>query len=940
MPSYIFPMPLDSQRLPTGGMHITIASTDATPAAGPDKIVSGHVSVPEASLSGVDRVEIQYRGVEVVGGTLDDYEDYSLDGMVPKEGARALNKLYFDERLVLWVRDKEAPANAQQLMFSIAYPNANYPGEIKSVCRSAPSQSFEIAYHVVVWLVGADNKPVARSAQSVPFVPVFNRKSSAVPPAPVSQTGYDDRGKESLLTRVTLSQADYVPGDQVVAGVYIECLRANRSIRKAECTLRQRIECRMRRTFNPIETAEIVSNSRPQSSQPSATSDDSDVLWSRTIDVSPSQPLSLSTTGVGLAAAAASASSSTTHLHSPTAASRSSQISEGGDVSYKRDSSISRTMSSRSPVLMTGHRSCSANMHTSIPSTASMVSGHFLLFSYELQIDVTVGSLTRGGQRVSTHTLLGSCAVEPSTPTSVRFSAPHRALAEAHANSRCVSATASYFPQNALHTPASLIDTREKTDLRKSRFSVGAFQPPTRTEGAIAEDAARRFSALRSAPIRRECSIASAAEDTEANAGELPNAVDQLRYRCEASLALVPKIFDSSKPTAHGEPQEKVEVSVSGIAAVSPAPTDSSPSDDVMSSSKPGKMFIGTAQKSTTDDALQNTSTTASNGQADETEAANASEEIKTTAKRDSTTSSSGEDDLARAVYAAAEKVMNDEEWDRPNSCYLPAKGSKRKSKAVSRAQQGISSANSNGQPTPNGDSGDTSSRNSSESSHYSDMDRQDLERAINRLAPTKRTPESQSGASGLTDIMQGIDFFGSTNDGPELIGMLSAPPGKLVFDEFPTDSKNSQSEAKGEVTSNAAYPAVADGQVSVQPGWTMFTPPAPQPQQISSVLRRSISMPENTTLTNTGSSELIQQDNATDSPKPTVAHSALDASEYRNVLVRKNRLGRLDPSRLSAMSPSSVISAMSSSSRLGSTSRSGMLKNIGQRFTSWFSKK
>ncbi|KAJ2808732.1 hypothetical protein H4R20_000677 [Coemansia guatemalensis] len=937
-------MPLDSLRLPTAGMHITIASTDAAPAAGPDKIVTGHVSVPEASLSGVDRIEIQYRGVEVVGGTLDDYEDHSLDGLILKEGARALNKLYFDERLVLWERDRDAPASAQQLLFSIAYPNANYPGEVKSVCRSAPSQSFEIAYHVAVWLVGPDNKPVAREVQCVPFVPVFSRKASAIPPAPVSQTGYDDRGKECLLTRVTLSQTDYVPGDQVVAGVYIECLRANRSIRKAECTLRQRIECRMRRTFSPIETAEIVSNSRPQSSQPSAASDDSDVLWSRTIDVCPPQQLTLTTSGVGLAAAAASASSSTTQLHSSTAASRSSQISDSGEIPHKRDSSISRTMSSRSPAgLMAGFRSCSANMHTSLPSSASMVSGHFLLFSYELQIDVTVGSLARGGQRVSTHTLLGSSAVEPSTPTSARFSAPHRALAEAHANSRCVSATASYFPQNALHTPASLMDSREKADLRKSRFSTGAFQPPTRTEAAIADDAARRFSALRSAPIHRESSMVSAAEDAGDNVSELPNAVDQLRYRCEASLALVPKIFDSSKREAHEAPQEKTNnVSASGIAAISPTPTDPSASEEAPSPSKAGKMFIGTALKTNSEDALQKSPTTASNDQANETEPASEPQDTKTTTKRESTTSSAGEDDLARAVYAAAEKVMNDEEWDRPNSCYLPAKGSKRKSKAVGRAQQGNSSSNSNGQPTPNADSGHNSSRNSSESSHYSDMDREDLERAINRLAPTKRTPESRSGASGLTDIIQGIDFFGSTNDGPELIGMLSAPPEKLVFDELQIDdAKKAQPDANGRVvSSSAAYPPVADGQVSVQPGWTMFTPPAPQPQQISSVLRRSISMPESSALANTGSAELTQQAGAADVPAPTVAHSALDPGEYRSVLVRKSRLGKLDPSRLSAMSPSSVISAMSSNSRLGSTSRSGMLKNIGQRFTSWFSKK
>ncbi|KAJ2079499.1 hypothetical protein H4R24_003732 [Coemansia sp. RSA 988] len=924
-------MPMDSQPLPNAGMHITIVSTDDSPVSGPDKIVTGHVSVPEESLIGVNRIEIQYRGIEIVGGTLDDYEDHSLDALILKEGARALNKQYFDERLILWEREKDTVTKAHQLQFSIAYPNANYPGEVKSLCRSAPSQSFEIAYHVVVWLVGGDNRPVARVVQSVPFVPVFNHKTSVVPPAPVSQIGYDDRGKESLLTRVTLSQAEYVPGDQVVAGIYIECLRTNRSIRKAECTLRQRIECRMRRTFNPIETAEIVSNSRPQSSQPSTASDDSDVLWSRTIDVGSPQPLTLTTSGVGLAAAAAaSASSSTTQLHSSTVASRSSQISDSGEIAHKRDSNISRTMSSRSPGLMTGFRSCSANMHTSLPSTASMVSGHFLLFSYELQVDVTVGSLTRGGQRISTHTLLGSSVVEPSTPTNARFSAPHRALAEAHANSRCVSATASYFPQNALHTPSSLIDTCEKSDLRKSRFSTGACQPSIRTDAAIADDAARRFSALRSAPIRSESSIVSAAEDANDNTVELPNAVDQLRYRCEASLGLVPKIFDPSKSAALEKPQEIIDVSASGLAAISPTPTDPSTSEEATGPSVAGKMFIGTAQKTNSEDVHQNMPATTSNHE----EAATEPRDVKSADKHDSTTSPAGEDDLARAVYAAAEKVMNDEEWDRPNSCYLPAKASKRKCKVVNRSQQRAPSPKSNGQPTPNADSGNNSSRSSSESSHYSDMDREDLERAINRLAPTKRTPESRSGAAGLTDIIQGIDFFDSSNDGPELIGMLSAPPGKLFFDE--SQANDAQPESNGRVVSSV----LDDGPVSVQPGWTMFTPPAPQPQQISSVLRRSISMPDNTTLANTGSAELTQQVGTTDVSEPTVARSAVDAGEYRSVLVRKSRLGRLDPSRLSAMSPSSVISAISSNSRLGPTSRSGMLKNIGQRFTSWFSKK
>ncbi|KAJ2759968.1 hypothetical protein IWQ56_005601, partial [Coemansia nantahalensis] len=171
-------------------MQITIAPLPSGDPAvpGPDTIVTGHVSVPVAALRGADRLVLQHRGVEVVGGTLDDYDDVNPNTLAPKKGARALSRTYFDERLVLWQRGEDASAAATAaagdngvalLPFSIAYPNANYPCQVRSVSAAAPSQSFEIAYHIVAWLAAADNEPVARAALSVPFVPVYNRNLHA-----------------------------------------------------------------------------------------------------------------------------------------------------------------------------------------------------------------------------------------------------------------------------------------------------------------------------------------------------------------------------------------------------------------------------------------------------------------------------------------------------------------------------------------------------------------------------------------------------------------------------------------------------------------------------------------------------------------------------------------------------------------------------------------
>ncbi|KAJ2844651.1 hypothetical protein IWW36_005099, partial [Coemansia brasiliensis] len=73
------------------------------------------ISVPASALEKADRIEVQYRGVEVVGGTLADYEENSFGGLVAKKGAPVLNKLYFDERLVLWQRNSDMSAEALSL---------------------------------------------------------------------------------------------------------------------------------------------------------------------------------------------------------------------------------------------------------------------------------------------------------------------------------------------------------------------------------------------------------------------------------------------------------------------------------------------------------------------------------------------------------------------------------------------------------------------------------------------------------------------------------------------------------------------------------------------------------------------------------------------------------------------------------------------------------
>ncbi|KAJ2628256.1 hypothetical protein H4R22_003987 [Coemansia sp. RSA 1290] len=122
-----------------------------------------------------------------------------------------------------------------------------------------------------------------------------------------------------------------------------------------------------------------------------------------------------------------------------------------------------------------------------------------------------------------------------------------------------------------------------------------------------------------------------------------------------------------------------------------------------------------------------------------------------------------------------------------------------------------------------------------------------------------------------------------------------------------------------------------------------MFTPPPPAPQQITTSLRRSMSMPGNPAevaeLTAAAAAAAAAKEDNMNSEEPTVARSAFESREYKTVLVRKGRI-KIDAGRFSGMSPSSMISAMSSTSRLGGTSRTGVFRSFGQRFSSWFGKK
>ncbi|KAJ2336312.1 hypothetical protein GGI00_000906, partial [Coemansia sp. RSA 2681] len=853
-----------------------------------------------SALAAAELIEVQYRGVEVVGGALDDFDD--IGALVPRKGVRALTKIYFDERLVLWRR--ETPSEALEtgdflrLPFAIALPRANYPAEIKNACKSAPSQSFEIAYHVIGWVhPSTEELEPLRCICSVPFAPEIARLPSIVPQAPVTRTAYDDRGKECLITRVTLSQSDYVPGDQVVGGVYIECTKANRSIRKAECQLRQRIECRMRRTFSSAaETAaeRSAASSRPQSSQKSADSDDADILWTRVVDLGPWRPLTLTTIGLGLAASAAAATPS----GGPTAGGSSSTSLIGDLAGGGMDSSAARSLSKGVAIMSAPNRSCSANVHTDIPATTPLVPGHFLSFSYELLVSVTVYSLTRGSQAVTTRTPLGggNSLLESATPINQfgggAFTLPrhHRLLVAEPipGGGGSLSASAACFPPNVLQPPSSvLIDGREKAQLKGSRFSVGAFQGggigARQSSGCtvVPEDSALETDTPRMSALNGGGAGSDRAGFGEATGGALlPNAVDLLRFRYDSTLALLPKIF------------------LPAITAAANA--DAGSNSD-------------TAYPAIT---------------------------------------SACDDNRTSAVYAAAEKVLKDKEWERPTSLYVSGKSGDYDSASNQRRSRAL-----------NGDmrtsaghllfGASDANKIDEEDEEYEEASDLDVENAINQLAPTKRAPESRSSLGesqdgGVKDFIHGIDFFGAEGaNGPELTGMLSADPDKLVFGvsltgEMATNSPATEASAlidaperneRGErVASGSTACQLQDSPVLFKPSWAAGNKQQQQP--LSSILRRSISMPGGTASGAAESTSSTPQPD-TYSPGSTVARSAFETGS--KTLVRKHRKLKDDGM---PMSPRSLISAVSSSSPLGSSSRVGMLKTIGHRFTSWFTKK
>ncbi|KAJ1725760.1 hypothetical protein LPJ53_000021 [Coemansia erecta] len=937
---------------------------------GPNRILSGHVVVPENRLGGVHSVEIHYRGVEVVGGTLDDFEDDSPLGLQPRKGVRALSKQYFDERLVLWQRpadsaDDSATTEEQRLAFSIAFPSANYPTAVKSVCASAPSQSFEIAYHLTAWLLGDDGATaLAKSTQPLGFVPQLERPplSHHTPQAPVARTAFDERGRECLVTRVTLSQAEYLPGDQVVGGVHVECARSNRTVRKAECQLRQRVECRMRRTFSPAETAEIIAGgSRPNSA--SAASDESDVLWCRSIDIGAPRLLTLTANGVGLAAAAAAAAA-VSHQQTDVAekressASRATMSTKGGSNSSGGGSGSGNSNGSGSG----GNKACSANFHLDLPADTHVVAGHFLLFSYELLVEVTVYSLTRGTQKVATRTPLSSvyCSGGPGTPTSTLGLTLGRQTATAAAAAAMyqraapgdgsVSATAACFPTTG--STGLLLDSRETAQIKGSRFSVGAFHGGSGA-GAGADDECARFSTFNraaAAPIYRIDSQGSSAAEHPA-AGGLPNAVEQLRFRCDMSLAFVPKIFVPVEEEEKKEPE---------AAETSAAPRDSKiDCDEDAAQAGDAENADGPQAEASPRMSQVFDSVFAERGEevdsADETDAAGDAADDDAPVSPPS--GSSSEFDLARAVYAAAERVLKDKQWDRPASYYLAS--NPEGAAAVSDGSGDAAATGADGDQEP-GTKTEVTVSPTSPAPGNAGLGDLDVESAINDLAPTRRAADdsrrsSLVGSAQVKDFIQGIDFFGDgaadRNAGPELTGMLSADPEKLAFNvsltselvapgdqqaQPPTDPLAADSEADQSGNMDtlvgkdlaAAAPAHEDGEVDAENLRALKQ--SPQQSRIKSVLRRSMSMPGNSSKSG-NSSEVY-------SPGST-ARSAFETGS-NSMLVAKQANKDAAGAALAGMSPRSVFSAVSSASRIGSASRVGVFKTIGNRFTSWFSKK
>ncbi|KAJ2754027.1 hypothetical protein H4S06_003640 [Coemansia sp. BCRC 34490] len=612
-------------------------------------------------------------------------------------------------------------------------------------------------------------------------------------------------------------------------------------------------------------------------------------------------------------------------------------------------------------------------MHTHIPRTASLVPGHFLLFSYELFVDVTLSSLTRGNHRVSTRTPLGCTVAAPT---------PGKHSGAVSAVNGPFSATAACFPQTQLIGGGGVSGT--------SRFSVGAFQGGSGagdSAGASAlangQTPSSRFSAMRPALIQR-AATQSDIHDNGAVAVPPPDAVDLMRFKYETSVDIVPKIFVPVSPTATETAEPMAELVKESVAEPVVDPVAEPDKEDV----------IATEEKSGPSDTnCEDAQIPSPPGDPESSDPASSEPAGASPVDGESASASAAasELDLARAVYAAAEKVLNDKEWERPNSMYLvAAQKSDRKSrrKRVNEQTAAIAAAVAGAKENPRGSLGGASAarpsssgsgrgeRNSRSSSRSrsrrsstgsssdsgtsgSSDDDMDVQRAINRLAPQPHQSSSSSLAGGVRDIISGIDFFGDGADaGPELTGLLSADADKLVFGSAPSPSSAEQSARAG--SSATAYSPLASGEADKDRDKGIDTEAEPQSpaspplaHRINSALRRSMSMPG-------GGSSMLGARAAAAATATSSASTAsmcspeLDAAAVgstvgvaasEKVLVRRRFPGRAGRSSSSApeaalggLSPRSMVSAVSASP-LGMHPRGGVFRTLSHRLTSWFKK-
>ncbi|KAJ1951451.1 hypothetical protein FBU59_000141 [Linderina macrospora] len=699
--------------------------------------------VTAAASSAVDKIEVRYRGIEVVGGTVDDSVD-EFDGQPARKGVRVLTKAYFDERVVVWDGAQGATmewGTEQTIGFSIGMPRANYPAEIRSTL-GPESQHFEICYQLVALAFNGDSV-VARHVHRVPFTPSLSKTIVDVPQPAVSRTAYDDRGNECLVTRVTLSQPEYVPGDQVLGGVFIEMhSKANngRTVRKAECQLRQRIECRMRRSGN--ETIGASGMMRPQS----APGDESDILWTRVVDLEPPQTLTLTSYGVGLAAMAEGAENKH-DMHGGEGYGSGAGTGGGGGADDQRRGGSS---------LMAGYKACSANIHTVMPINTPVIAGHFLAFTYELLITATVAGLAWGMQKVSTRTAIGGLA-EAGSPT-------------------CESA-----PAGAFGTVDSSVSLKSMDD--PNRFSVDAFR----------QGKASRFSMMTVNTV--------AARDV----GVMPNAVEIMRSRTEDPVK--PRLFldDQADSEILGEPdsaRHSVVAEEDGEAMADSA--RQSKSTDVLSAV--GNHHRSTMRQGVEVPLIVDPSVLLADGvavQASQNAKTEEEEEEQTKEEEDeeeeeeeetpadgtpvsdrapSFDFSVGSDEFgfASAVYAAAQKVLRAKDWEGSGTSETASPTTAQTFSDSGAEANDIGGLHRQSVLTPMLDlSGTASSTQLHEPL--------DIASAIDDLAPVERRHSASSSKGSMDSSSKAQQFIGSmeffdSSPGPELTtGMLAGDPNKLI---------------------------------------------------------------------------------------------------------------------------------------------------------------